>query len=294
MPLRSLPLPLISCCQKTCLLWSLGQQSHSAQKDLMELVCHFSLFFLYFIILFFIFIILILNNHKNTLANFNDSLRVLESPQTVPWSLGVVAVMNNCVHASRYLRKHDSANLGMMFQSHPGPIGELRCGEAQLYYLGLPKIKRHEEYELKGKAAEIIKLTCERTTEPLDHDDRERMEQKEELALIPQVLIWSMAVQAIAPPESLLNNIDGLVLSGMGTGSISESFVEQLSPRFTSKIPVVIVSRTAVGMNFDDFLYKGSLQKYESLGFRLREGYSHLNSLQARILLLLRLLDFAV
>lgn len=70
--------------------------------------------------------------------------------------------------------------------------------------------------------------------------------------------------------------------------------MEQLSPKFTSKIPVVLTSRTAVGMNYDDFLYKGSVEKYERMGFVLRVGYSHLNPLQARLLLTLRLLGFNV
>jgi hypothetical protein len=45
-----------------------------------------------------------------------------------------------------------------------------------------------------------------------------------------------------------------------------------------------------VGMNFDDHLYKGSVAKYEALGFILQEGFGHLNPFQARTLLLFRLL----
>jgi len=218
--------------------------------------------------------------------------------------------MNDSVHPARYLRKHDSALLGM-FHSHPGPIAQLRCGELQLYYLGLPTIKRHTDPELPQLAAEIVRDSTSNTADNENNDnsagdevkarserDREHAEQARELVLLPRVAIWTMAVQSMPPPAALLETLDGLVVAGMGTGSLSQVFVEQLQlrPGVTGRQPpvVVIVSRAAVGLNFDDFLYKGSVAKYEALGFALRDGYAQLNALQARILLLLRLLGFSV
>jgi len=89
-------------------------------------------------------------------------------------------------------------------------------------------------------------------------------------------------------PVSMLREIDGLVISGMGTGSISNSLIETLSPEHTSKMPIIIVSRCANGTNCDDYLYKGSLEKYEKKGFRI-SGYEHLNPQQARLKLMLEI-----
>ena len=50
----------------------------------------------------------------------------------------------------------------------------------------------------------------------------------------------------------------------------------------------MLTTRCATGFNYDDHLYAGSLEKYESRGFRLR-GYEGLNALQARVRLMLEL-----
>ena len=71
--------------------------------------------------------------------------------------------------------------------------------------------------------------------------------------------------------------------------SVPQAIIDQLSPTWTARLPIVICSRCGVGRNCDDWLYKGSRQKYESRGFVLGGGYKHLNPLQARSLLVLRL-----
>lgn len=73
----------------------------------------------------------------------------------------------------------------------------------------------------------------------------------------------------------------------MGTSSLSPELIELLTP-WTSKIPIVLVSRSVVGWNYDDDYYKGSVQKYESRGFILR-GYEELNAIQARTKLIFEL-----
>ena len=74
--------------------------------------------------------------------------------------------------------------------------------------------------------------------------------------------------------------------------SVPQAVVDQLSPAWTARLPIVICSRCGVGANCDDWLYRGSLEKYASRGFVLDRGYQHLNPLQARSLLLLRLAAF--
>jgi L-asparaginase len=106
-----------------------------------------------------------------------------------------------------------------------------------------------------------------------------------------KVLIWTVAVGmgSFTIPDDLLENLDGLVLSGMGTGTLPDSYIEHLSPRWTTRIPIVIVSRCTVGCGYDDFYYRGSKDKYVRRGFVLDDGFEELNPVQARAKLILEL-----
>lgn len=74
--------------------------------------------------------------------------------------------------------------------------------------------------------------------------------------------------------------------------SVPQAVIDQLSPAWTARLPIVICSRCGVGRSCDDFLYRGSRQKYESRGFVLGGAYEHAGPLQARSLLVLRLAAF--
>jgi L-asparaginase/Glu-tRNA(Gln) amidotransferase subunit D len=89
-------------------------------------------------------------------------------------------------------------------------------------------------------------------------------------------------------PDTMLKELDGLVIAGMGTGSISNTLVTQLSPKWTELIPIVLTSRCDHGSNVDEYYYKGSLDKYVSKGFKI-VGYENLTPIQARIKLILEL-----
>lgn len=54
--------------------------------------------------------------------------------------LGVLVCMNDSVHAARYCTKRDSQLMGA-FESHPGPIAQLRGGRVIMYYDSLPPIQ---------------------------------------------------------------------------------------------------------------------------------------------------------
>lgn len=185
-------------------------------------------------------------------ANLHDALKVIQSP--ISTKLGILVTINEDIHVARYLRKQDSSLIGT-FKSHPGPIGQIRRGEAVFYYTSVPSYQRTL------------------------NSDKNLINNK--------VSIWTMALDPCLD-ESTLEHLDGLVIAGMGTGSVANSIVDQLSPKWTSKIPIVITSRCQVGLNYDDYYYKGSLQKYEEKGFRII-GYEELNPLQARIKLMLEL-----
>lgn len=180
--------------------------------------------------------------------------------------LGVLVVMNDAIHWGPSVRKADSQLIGA-FRSHPGPLGLLRSGTPVWH--GAPhrqspaRALPHASYA-RLRAAEL---------------ERQR------------VAIWTLTVSALLPPEALLRELDRLVLAGSGSGSLPAAAVEALAP-WARRLPVVICSRCGVGTNHDDFLYRGSLAKYESRGFVVQQGYQHLNPLQARNLLCLRLAAF--
>lgn len=183
-------------------------------------------------------------------SNLADAIAVAGSRNSR--RLGVLVVMNESVHPARYIRKQDSQLPGA-FQSHPGPIAQMRLGP-HFYYAGLPKMKRF--------------LT-------LDDDKLRQL----------NVLLWPVTAQPTRVPVSLLKTLDGMVIAGMGTGSVPQKTVEELQP-WVNRIPIVISSRCPIGMSYDDQFYQGSREKYENQGFRIL-GYEYLNPYQARIQLML-------
>jgi L-asparaginase len=187
--------------------------------------------------------------------------QVAASPATAALPGGVLVVMNDSIHLAQYVRKADSQLLGA-FRSHPGPIGQLRGGQPVFYYAPPP-----------AAAPSFLPDDAFLRLSPA--------------ALRTRVAIWPLAVSALLP-DSLLGELDGLVLAGSGTGSLPAALAEQLAP-WTRRLPIVIASRCGEGANHDDFLYRGSRAKYEDRGFILGRGYEQLNPLQARTLLVLRL-----
>lgn len=184
--------------------------------------------------------------------NFRDAVAVAATPESA--GNGVLVVISEEIHAARYLRKLDSQALNA-FESKPGSIGKIRRGVPTYTYLGLPKIKKYSQVENCSSSINI--------------------------PIVPMFLGGNLDFIDF-------EKVDGLILAGMGTGSLSDSVISSLSPSITGKIPVCITSRCLVGDNYDDFYYKGSLEKYTSKGFIL-EGYEGLSPYQARIKLLLEL-----
>lgn len=155
--------------------------------------------------------------------------------------------------------KHDSQLIGA-FRSHPGVLGQIRGGQPVLYY---------------QPTGSVMSLQHRLPISRSQLKDR-----------VPIILV---STPSFFPEEMLSAELDGLVLAGSGTGSLPAAMIQLLSPTWTFKIPIVIVSRCQTGANHDDFYYVGSREKYASKGFLVGGPYEHLNPLQARILLILRL-----
>jgi L-asparaginase len=181
------------------------------------------------------------------IANYSDALKIAASDDAR--NKGVLLFLNDTIHLARYVRKTDSALMGS-FKSHPGPIGEVRCDKVIFYYDVSCKTETYADLDLE----KLYSLN---------------------------VPIWTMTTSPYFPSE-MLPNIDGLVIAGMGTGSLANDLIDELSEGWTNKLPIILSSRCSVGLSYDDNYYKGSKEKYERKGFVI-EDYSSLNPLQARI-----------
>lgn len=87
----------------------------------------------------------------------------------------------------------DSQLIGA-FQSHPGPIGQLRSGEPCFYYTPPPAQPWLPAPEAAYETVPAAALERQRVT------------------------IWTLTASASLVPDSLLAELDGLVLAGSGSG----------------------------------------------------------------------------
>ena len=190
-------------------------------------------------------------------ANLLQALSLAADRQAA--ELGVLVALNDVAHAARWVIKADSVRLDA-FESHPGPVAEFRNGRARFHIAGLPPLRRFAVLD----EARLMAL---------------------------QLPIWTMTLQPCLP-QGWLRQIDGLIVAGMGTGSLSQRVIDQLTP-WADRFPVVVVSRCSTGHNVEATLYAGSRARYEDRGLRLR-GYEGLNPLQARIQLAFELASGSV
>jgi len=190
--------------------------------------------------------------------NIKESIMVLKSMKEEAPSLvsSLLVVMNNDIHAAQYVYKKDSQLIGAFSSAAAGVLGQIRSGKVVWYYKSITPAKKYLSVEYSSNFP-------------------------------TKIPIWTMCVDAHFS-DSMMEGLDGLIIAGMGTSSLSPSVIEQLSPKWTSKIPIVLVSRCSTGLNVDDYLYRGSIEKYTSRGFKI-EGYEQLNPWQARIKLILEL-----
>jgi len=183
------------------------------------------------------------------LANVEDAIRAAMHPTSK--KCGVLVLMTDTIHLASSVSKSDSQLVGS-FRSNPvGAIGQTRSGKAVFYYNPPKRSPLFSFKHLSIRHVEGIK-----------------------------VCIWIVTVSSFLP-ETLLEELDGLVLACPGSGSLPFWIVEKLHPKWTSKIPIVIATRCSTGENHDDFYYRGSKEKYVAKGFVL-DGYEGLNYIQAR------------
>lgn len=164
----------------------------------------------------------------------------------------VVVTISDRIHSASRISKIHSGRIDA-FESSPGHIGEM--------HNGLPVIDFKPTNSLPRSPFSVKIL-------PEDFE-------------VPKVGLITTHVDM--PVDFFnLSSLDGLVVAGMGTGSIPDQLQEYLSNELPKRIPVIVSTRCVFGLGYNDWLYKDGVEKYEKIGFILRP-FSGLNSLKARM-----------
>jgi L-asparaginase len=143
-------------------------------------------------------------------ANLLAATAVAASPRFR--GLGVLVVLDDEVHAARYVRKTHSTAVGAFASPDAGPVGVLVEGEP----VPLTRVARRTVHRPNGPLdARVPVLTA--TLE--EHPD---------------------TVRAIA------SDCDGLVVAGFGVGHVPDRLAEPLE-EVARRVPVVLASRTGAG-----------------------------------------------
>ena len=171
----------------------------------------------------------------------------------------VVVTLSDRIHSASKISKIHSERIDA-FESSPGHIGEMRNGLPVLDYKPIAKSHNH----------------------PIAIEDISNNFQIPSVGLITTHIDMSLDLFN-------LSGVDGLVIAGMGTGSVPDKLKEFLSHEQPLPIPIVLSTRCVFGLGYNDWLYKGGVEKYEKLGFVLRV-FSGLSSLKARMKLCIDLM----
>eukprot|EP00698_Gefionella_okellyi_P003191 TRINITY_DN12986_c0_g1_i1.p2 TRINITY_DN12986_c0_g1~~TRINITY_DN12986_c0_g1_i1.p2 ORF type:complete len:319 (-),score=54.65 TRINITY_DN12986_c0_g1_i1:1214-2170(-) len=191
------------------------------------------------------------------IANIRDAILVAAAP-CAP-QLGVLLVFSEQIHAARFVRKNHSAVPAQMFTSYPGIVGEMRRNKPYFFFESL--LPHPRTFSLSSSMR------------------------------IPRVFIITVGIDTtgVDALEAFVRTQNGVVLAGMGTGSLPQSLIA-MKQRLPAHIAVAIVTRCTSGVNYDDYCYRGSLDKYEAVGFRVRE-YEGFSAIQARLMLMMELME---
>ncbi len=169
---------------------------------------------------------------------------------------GVVVVLNDDIHAARYVSKRHTGNVGAFQSPNNGPVGRIVEGEAHLFSVPVtgPKIAIPKSGDIPNIA--LIKASY--------GDDGYLLKLLE------------------------TSDCDGLVIEAFGAGHLPEKYLDSLD-RLASRIPVVLSSRAGAGHIFrKTYGYKGAEIDLIKRGL-ISSGI--LDGLKAKILLTLLIMS---
>jgi L-asparaginase len=180
------------------------------------------------------------------LANLQAAVRVAAAPQAR--GLGAVVVLNDEIHAARYVTKTHTLNPATFQSSGWGPVGRVE-GDAVIV------VRRPERQVLPWRGLE------------------------------PKVGLLKLAVGLEADPleDALARGVRGVVLEALGGGRVPPWWLPALEQARRRGVAVVIASRCPAGRVWDGYGYPGAYHTLMDMGCLFAEG---LNGQKARIKLM--------
>ncbi|HEM3624775.1 asparaginase [Streptococcus suis] len=182
--------------------------------------------------------------------NYRTALRVAADKKSA--DKGVLVVMNDEIHAAKYVTKTHTTNISTFQTPTHGPLGLVTKREI-LFFKAADKRVRFDLQAING-VVPIIKSYADMDTILLD-------------ALVE------------AP-------ISGLVIEALGAGNLPPASISAIKKLINKQLPIVLVSRCFNGIAEPVYAYDGGGIQLEELGVLF---VKELNSQKARIKLLIAL-----
>ena len=182
--------------------------------------------------------------------NYISALRVACDDKSA--DKGVLVVMNDEIHAAKYVTKTHTTNVGTFQTPTHGPLGLIMKQEILYFKTAEPRVRFDLEH-IQGLVP-IISAYAGMTDELIDMLD--------------------------------LDHLDGLVIQAFGAGNIPKETAQKLESLLQKGIPVALVSRCFNGIAEPVYAYQGGgVQLQKSGVFFVKE----LNAQKARLKLLIAL-----
>ena len=182
--------------------------------------------------------------------NYLSALRVASDDRAA--DKGVLVVMNDEIHAAKYVTKTHTTNVGTFQTPTHGPLGLITKREILYFKTAEPRV-RFDLDHIQGLVP-IISAYAGMTDELIDMLD--------------------------------LEQLDGLIIQAFGAGNIPKETAEKLESLLQKGIPVALVSRCFNGIAEPVYAYQGGgVQLQKSGVFFVKE----LNAQKARLKLLIAL-----
>ena len=182
--------------------------------------------------------------------NYLSALRVASDDRAA--DKGVLVVMNDEIHAAKYVTKTHTTNVGTFQTPTHGPLGLITKREILYFKTAEPRV-RFDLDHIQGLVP-IISAYAGMTDELIDMLD--------------------------------LEQLDGLIIQAFGAGNIPKETAQKLESLLQKGIPVALVSRCFNGIAEPVYAYQGGgVQLQKSGVFFVKE----LNAQKARLKLLIAL-----
>ena len=182
--------------------------------------------------------------------NYLSALRVASDDRAA--DKGVLVVMNDEIHAAKYVTKTHTTNVGTFQTPTHGPLGLIMKQEILYFKTAEPRV-RFDLDHIQGLVP-IISAYAGMTDELIDMLD--------------------------------LEQLDGLIIQAFGAGNIPKETAEKLESLLQRGIPVALVSRCFNGIAEPVYAYQGGGVQLQKAGiFFVKE----LNAQKARLKLLIAL-----